>query len=201
MGHGGTGADAYLCMDYISFVLSPSPYPSFHPHPTPRFNPPPPLTSTPLPPFTPAPARNYKEAGRLNEELKAKVAKEKELAVEVDSLLASSEATSLRLDDVKRQLSATKEEVTRREQEEGKGGERREVRLLHMVTLSVAMLTVARRGIREEGAHSAVLVLWCRHCPPLRQITTPAHYLTFTPTKSLTLSRTVANSPLSVCVC
>ena len=158
MGHGGTGADAYLCMDYISFVLSPSPYPSFHPHPTPRFNPPPPLTSTPLPPFTPAPARNYKEAGRLNEELKAKVAKEKELAVEVDSLLASSEATSLRLDDVKRQLSATKEEVTRREQEEGKGGERREVRLLHMVTLSVAMLTVAWRGIREEGAHSAALL-------------------------------------------
>ena len=174
MGHGGTGADAYLYMNYISFVLSPSPYPSFHPHPTPRFTltPPLPLTSTPLPPFTSAPARNYKEAGRLNEELKAKVAKEKELAVEVDSLLASSEATSLRLDDVKRQLSATKEEVTRREQEEGKGGGRREVRLLHMMTLLVAMLTVARRGIREEGAHSAALVLWCRHCPPLRQIPT-----------------------------
>ena len=49
------------------------------------------------------------------------MAREKELAVEVDSLLANSEATSLRLDDVKQQLSATKEEVTRREKEEGKG--------------------------------------------------------------------------------
>ena len=50
------------------------------------------------------------------------MAREKELAVEVDSLLKRSEDTSLRLDDVKQQLSATREEVTRREKEEGKGG-------------------------------------------------------------------------------
>ena len=52
------------------------------------------------------------------------MAREKELAVEVDSLLKHSEDTSLRLDDVKQQLSATREEVTRREKEEGKGGGR-----------------------------------------------------------------------------
>ena len=52
------------------------------------------------------------------------MAREKELAVEVDSLLKRSEDTSLRLDDVKQQLSATREEVTRREKEEGKGGGR-----------------------------------------------------------------------------
>lgn len=108
----------------------------------------------------------------MNEELKAKVAKEKELAVGVDSLLASSEATSLRLDDVKQQLSATKEEVTRREQEEGKGGEGREVRLLHMTTLSVAMLIVAWRENTGGGCSFWCAWLWCRYCPPLRQITT-----------------------------
>ena len=52
------------------------------------------------------------------------MAREKELAVEVDSLLKRSEDTSLRLDDVKQQLLATREEVTRREKEEGKGGYR-----------------------------------------------------------------------------
>lgn len=61
----------------------------------------------------------------MNEELKAKVSREKDLAVQVDTLLTRSEATSLRLDNVKQQLAATKEEVARREQEEGEGGKER----------------------------------------------------------------------------
>ena len=62
------------------------------------------------------------------------MAREKELAVEVDSLLKRSENTSLRLDDVKQQLSVTREEVTRREKEEGEGG--RELVLPHTSALS-----------------------------------------------------------------
>jgi DNA repair exonuclease SbcCD ATPase subunit len=63
-------------------------------------------------------ARNYKEAGRLNEELKALLAKETDLAKDIDSLLSELEETSGKLDTVQEELAVTIEARSEAEKSE-----------------------------------------------------------------------------------
>jgi hypothetical protein len=71
-----------------------------------------------FPPVLPS-ARNYKEAGRLNEELKALLAKETDLAKDIDSLLSELEETSGKLDTVQEELAVTIEARSEAEKSEG----------------------------------------------------------------------------------